>query len=688
MLALSLFLVPTLFAGARPLTPVPPIEATYGAPYGASGAASRDQFLAVWQESGRGDDPHYLAMASRVSASGEVLDPEGITLGTLAGQFPHAGSDGERFLVAWRQAGRPDLELAIIDHTGNFVERHEVAYGGDPKAVFWDGNRYVVVVYDSGTAMLFVDRDGRPIGKPVWIGGYGDVAVTAVDHRYVFVRRSLTVDWTAIPVAEFSGLSDKTTWSQVAATRTGVAAVRVVPGLHSFLVAWRTYDGQAMQAFAIERDSAPRPLTPAVQLAGVDSRGALSIAAVGSRFVVGAPAGATIQPETEAIELHAGVVADELLASNGSVLALRTAQHPLTRFDHRTVTGTMLLPRTLAPAADAFPIATATPAQELLALTIAGGRSVALWMQHGAKDHLLLTDLDSGATAEVPTNGAISMQEPADATAVSDGKDLLVHWRELRPGFTNQYPEPRVAFVSADLQVRTSFDTRRDDCTAEAVVVDDGKLALVCHDDDRVVLQRYDGSGFRLGTELIFEDVPDNLSIERVTRNGSMWLASVRWISIGIPEPAIATFAVAALRTAPGSEKTYTDLRAGAPDYYSRLFAEAASNARGAVAANAWSAAFFRVGVPQPFRTFVWNSPPSRGHISAVPDGYLITSGASVVRFDNDGAVQRSWVLPGDVVTSIANLQWVVWQTRDTLASRGRIFLDEYAPRYRRGVAH
>lgn len=319
--------------------------------------------------------------------------------------------------------------------------------------------------------------------------------------------------------------------------------------------------------------------------------------------------------------------------------------------------------------------------QELVALV--DGGSVVVWIERGERDHLFLTDIDAGSTVELATSGVIVTEEPADVTAVALSDRVVVFWNERQENRSD--PVQRVAFLSSDLRLLTAFDAP----PCQTISAQSATVALVCRVNDELQLQHYTKDAINTGRVTIMTNLPADATVERLARNDDVWLAAVRWVPIGIPEPVYGTSAMTVPVFTQHTLVTETPLDVAPFEARDALFVEAAANRGGAAVASLRTVAFFRPDGLAPFRTFVWPTPPARSHLTSIPDGFLVTSGATVVRFDDDGNVVRTRVLPGDVATSIANLQWVVWQTRDTPESRARIFLDEYAPPpHRRAVTH
>lgn len=679
LLAFSLVVVPSLFAGARSLTPKPPVEPSGGAE--ASVAASRDQYLAVWPE-GRGSAD--TLFAARITPSGEVLDREGIVLPNMSWSGPKfVASDGERFLVIAKRAQGGVVDAAIVDRDGN-VQRQQIDNVGALRALFWDGKRYVIVAGGGSTELVFIDRDGRRIAEDVWVSRESSyLAVAAVASRYVVIKYvSHTLAYTTATAAELPDLAAHAKWSTISSGEVGNA--RIITAAHSFALAWTWGDKAYLQAFAMGGDLPAQPITPIATFANAVFRdGPFSydppVVAVGSRFVVAAAEGATMEPATQKIALVTAPVVKGLAECSGTVLAL--SPHFVSRGRGAygvTLTGRMLTAQTLDPAGDPFPIAMATPKQELVAAT----GSIVMWIQRGERDHLFLTDIDSGSTIELPTSGVVETGEPADATVVVLSDRVAVFWNEWQE---KHDPVQRVAFLSSDLRMLTTFDAT----PCQTIVAQPATVALVCRVNDELQLQHYTKDAINAGRVTILTDVPPGATIERLARNDEVWLAAVRWTTIGIPEPALGTSAMTVPVFTQHTLVTNTPLDGTPWDAREALFAEAAANRGGAAVASWSTVAFFRPNGLAPFRTFAWQTPPARSHLTAIPDGFLITSGATVVRFDNDGNVFGTRVLPGDVATSIANPRWVVWQTRDTPTARARIFIDEYAPPpFRRGVAH
>lgn len=112
-------------------------------------------FLVVWHDFRNGKDAD--TYATRVSPDGKILDPEGIpiAIGTHNQSFPVLCSDGQDFLVAWREVryGQTyDLVAARVEsRTGKVLDAKGVLIAKEVAlpAVAFSGTHYVIAWLDT-----------------------------------------------------------------------------------------------------------------------------------------------------------------------------------------------------------------------------------------------------------------------------------------------------------------------------------------------------------------------------------------------------------------------------------------------------------------------------------------------------------------------------------------------------------
>jgi MYXO-CTERM domain-containing protein len=113
-------------------------------------------YLVVWHDTRR--QTYHDIYGARVSAGGTVLDPAGIPISTVASQKwqPALAWDGSNYLVVWMddQSGNYDLYGARVSAAGEVLDTGGIAIStaardqGYP-AVAWDGRHHLVVWHDS-----------------------------------------------------------------------------------------------------------------------------------------------------------------------------------------------------------------------------------------------------------------------------------------------------------------------------------------------------------------------------------------------------------------------------------------------------------------------------------------------------------------------------------------------------------
>ena len=157
-------------------------------------AASDDGILAVWLDQRMGPQPFSpsVVFATRISASGEILDPYGIRLSTQAVYEPPV-------LVAWGG----DAYLVVTNHHSQFhVQKvgkngrplHEpfpilpTGQYGDALHLASNGNGFLFIGSNSDTETTFaawLDKDGR-VKRKTDLHGRFTLSATLVVHRGVY----------------------------------------------------------------------------------------------------------------------------------------------------------------------------------------------------------------------------------------------------------------------------------------------------------------------------------------------------------------------------------------------------------------------------------------------------------------------------------------------------------------------
>jgi hypothetical protein len=181
--ALFLLLLATASFGSAatlPATDFPIVNARPGlAPYARQNveiAASRDQYLAVWEDS-RSFPSGARMFATRIAGPGIVVDPLGFPIGPLGPPDPKSrvqavGSDGNDFLVAFTIRG--DLRFVKVTSEAVAGDVRVPGVQADQVAMAWLGSGYAVFVTDppsngelsSTVRVFFVDRDGSFATSP------------------------------------------------------------------------------------------------------------------------------------------------------------------------------------------------------------------------------------------------------------------------------------------------------------------------------------------------------------------------------------------------------------------------------------------------------------------------------------------------------------------------------------------
>ncbi|HXA15729.1 MAG TPA: hypothetical protein VN380_01960 [Thermoanaerobaculia bacterium] len=195
-------------SGERPVAS-PAYEAAPGYLSSVHAASDGHDFLVAWidQSRNRSSNPNPKMYASRVSASGQVLDPLGIRIPTVTSAFSSYLSVvylGNSYLVCWSQAGgnaglmgvRISSDGTLLDPTPRVFANGGTALDG---GIAGDGNR-TVIVYNgpAGSLMLLVlDRDANIVDGPKALNASGPSTGTAMiasnGHGFLVLQTSGSV---------------------------------------------------------------------------------------------------------------------------------------------------------------------------------------------------------------------------------------------------------------------------------------------------------------------------------------------------------------------------------------------------------------------------------------------------------------------------------------------------------------
>jgi len=195
-------------SGERPVS-LPAYEPPLGYQYNARGASDGHGFLVVWVDDHRGRGYRYnpRMYATRISESGQVLDPLGIRIPTLTPDF-HSFNVvhlGDSYLICWNEGDisapgvmgvRVSSDGTILDPTPRiFADRGSILDGGTAS----DGNRAVIVYTGpAGNLMTVVlDRDANVVAGPKPLtnpaGPSGETAIIASNGHGFLVIHSTDV---------------------------------------------------------------------------------------------------------------------------------------------------------------------------------------------------------------------------------------------------------------------------------------------------------------------------------------------------------------------------------------------------------------------------------------------------------------------------------------------------------------
>lgn len=163
-------------------------------------ASDGSQYLVAFRDS-RNSENGYDIYAARVSAAGEVLDPEGIPIAVgpnydqnPGNQYvPSAAFDGTNYFVVWvenRAADSVDYEIygARVTPEGTVLDPGgiRITTGADPlrmPGIAFDGTNYLIVWRSGGTVYgIRATKSGTPLGDPAgFVIGSGFYPAVAFD---------------------------------------------------------------------------------------------------------------------------------------------------------------------------------------------------------------------------------------------------------------------------------------------------------------------------------------------------------------------------------------------------------------------------------------------------------------------------------------------------------------------------
>ena len=243
LVALALTLVPGGVASAAAPLPVGPEVAAATARPGAyqvspDVAWNGSVYLVVWSELVEGQEGRRI-WATRVGATGRVLDPAGILLSgdsTNDNASPSVAAGNGRFLVVWEEDRSPtDIVGALVSGAGTVLRQWYVSSAEDEQYepdVAWNGQQFLVV---------WIDRvDGDPLDV------YG--------ARVRWSGRTLDGCGTDTCVDDSHGI-DIGSSAEGDQVDPAVTAMRTGPAAGTFLVSWTDQGGAAGDVLRMTRMS-------------------------------------------------------------------------------------------------------------------------------------------------------------------------------------------------------------------------------------------------------------------------------------------------------------------------------------------------------------------------------------------------------------------------------------------------
>jgi hypothetical protein len=167
-------------------------------------------YLVVWQDdrSGSGNDIY----GTRVSTSGNVLDPPGIAISTATGRqnFPSIAFDGTNFLVVWADerggsVSTDDIYGTLVEPDGSVLSPSGNVIADDPNwqdnpSVAFDGTNYLVVWGNYATGSFNADIYGVRVNQSGYPVDASSFAIMVDDYGQWF------------PVVDFDGTNYLVVW--------------------------------------------------------------------------------------------------------------------------------------------------------------------------------------------------------------------------------------------------------------------------------------------------------------------------------------------------------------------------------------------------------------------------------------------------------------------------------------------
>ncbi|HEX9164107.1 MAG TPA: hypothetical protein VF980_20555 [Thermoanaerobaculia bacterium] len=204
-------------------------------------ASNGDGFLVVWRDSTGG-----VVRAARLDRNGALIDVPSLVIGSQTGFGFAVGSDGSDYLVGYECAGNPDLGtcLARVTADGRVMPGAFIAAARDP-AIASNGRSYLVAYHLPGPygadpialETVEVSRDAQTLGKPLRIvtAAIQPPKIASDGHNFLVVSGSNAELFVTI-VSPSAILRDPQRLTTVLVSPTGWSVASNGDG---FVVAWQ-----------------------------------------------------------------------------------------------------------------------------------------------------------------------------------------------------------------------------------------------------------------------------------------------------------------------------------------------------------------------------------------------------------------------------------------------------------------
>jgi large repetitive protein len=171
-------------------------------------------YLVVWADSREdGNEKHSDVYGTRLTPSGEVLDPDGVAISVASGMqhWPAVAFAGTYYLVAWQDTrnGMTDVYGARVSASGTLVDPDGVKICDAVNA------QYFPVVAAAGDNYLVVWEDARNSKDSVTWDIYGarvDASANVLDSQGVLISTGLMGYMQYYPVVAFDGTNYLVVW--------------------------------------------------------------------------------------------------------------------------------------------------------------------------------------------------------------------------------------------------------------------------------------------------------------------------------------------------------------------------------------------------------------------------------------------------------------------------------------------